>query len=532
MKQWATSVRLPRSTPEQQGVPSKHIQALFNEVDQAKDACAHGLMVLRHGKVIAEGYWAPYRASIPHAVFSISKSITGMGIGMAVELGKIALDESLEDILPEAAQDGVQKAIRRITVRQLLTMTAGANMTEQDTLKHKDWLRAYLQSGVRFEPGTAFHYNSMNSYILAVIFKRRMGVGLDTYLRERLFLPMGIIIPEWQTCPMGIETGGWGLFLHLEDMAKLGQLYLQHGRWRVQGEWRQLVPEDWVAESTLQQTIEGKPEHARGYGYQLWMSETEGDFQFNGLFGQYVFVLPRLDMVIAAISGSPSLQSGGEISPIIGRRFPASLSYGDELLAEDQASYQACSLQLNSLSYHNSDELQVPMLTMQETIAQLTEALPAQYRMDEAKVAVLPRVVQTMMARPEPDVAQLGLALEEGMLVLTIGNMCIHAGLEDDEMNLIHAGGKDEMVSANVRGYAGKTGEIRLAIRICHLETGAVRTLEIMLYEDQIQLIQRETPDILLAMRKMEAMAAGTSLHENVQELPGNEMICGTRAVE
>jgi len=240
---------LPHSTPESEGVPSAYIQQFFEELNACDEIHVHSVMLLRHGKVIAEGSFKPYFSGYPHMVFSLSKSITGMAVGMAVSDGLISLDEKVIDIFPEKGVMFRSPKINNITVRHLLNMTSGIKFNEVGSVVERDWVKAFLMSDCSFEPGTEFYYNSMNSYMLSAIVCKRTGVGLMEYLNERLFVPLGIHDVTWETCPLGIEKGGWGLYLHIADMAKLGQLYLQGGHWTVNGEVKQLIPEDWIRES-------------------------------------------------------------------------------------------------------------------------------------------------------------------------------------------------------------------------------------------------------------------------------------------
>ncbi len=299
----------PRSTPENEGIPSAYIQHFFEELNSRDEIHVHSVMLLRHGKVIAEGNFKPYSGSYPHMVFSLSKSITGMAVGMAVNDGLISLDEKVIDIFPEKGIMFRSPRINNITVRHLLNMTSGIKFNEVGSLVEKDWVKAFLLSDCSFEPGSEFYYNSMNSYMLSAIVCKRTGMGLMEYLTQRLFTPLDIKNVMWETCPLGIEKGGWGLYLHIADMAKLGQLYLQGGRWTVNGETVQLISEEWIKESTKTQVPTRDKDQSRGYGYQIWNFGAKGAYQYNGVFGQYVIVLPDRDMVVAITSGSQNLFS-------------------------------------------------------------------------------------------------------------------------------------------------------------------------------------------------------------------------------
>ena len=300
----AQPIHLPRSSPEEQGVSSRELLSLYHTFDADIAANLHALMVVKNGYVIAEGYWAPYEKGIPHQLYSFSKSVTGTAIGMLIDEGRLSLDERVVDIFAEKVAEPANHPFKDVTVWHLLTMSSGARFNELGTALGGDWIQEFLDSGVRFAPGTQFSYNSLNTYVLAAIIYRKTGQGLLEFLKPRLFEPLGIQTVSWEICPQGIEKGGWGLSLTVEEMAKLGLLYLQKGRWNVNGEERQLLSSRWVEEATRVQIDTPHGECKDGYGYQVWMAPTEGGFLFNGAFGQYMVALPRQKAVVAIQSGS------------------------------------------------------------------------------------------------------------------------------------------------------------------------------------------------------------------------------------
>lgn len=311
---------LPRSIPEAQGVSSGYLERFFKELDQCKKIKVHSVAVLRHGTMIAQAHWKPYTGSYPHMMYSLSKSVTAMAVGMCIEEGLFGLDDKLVDLLPEKCPALRSPRINSVTVRMLLNMTAGVRFNEVGTMTERDWARAFLASDCAFEPGGDFMYNSLNSYMLSALVCKVTGMSLTEFLNPRLFRPLGIQEPYWEKCPMGIEKGGWGLYLRPEAMAKLGQLYLQKGAWSMDGKKWQLVPAHWVEESTTALVETKMGEHTTGYGFHLWSFPIKGSYQFNGVFGQYVVVIPDADMVLAITSGSQNLFID-DSAPIISRYF-------------------------------------------------------------------------------------------------------------------------------------------------------------------------------------------------------------------
>ena len=314
-----------RATPESQGISSDLFTALLRELDASKDTEMHHFMALRHGKVICECNFAPYPKGMWHITHSMCKSITGMAIGMLIEEEKLKLDENIYDIFPNHI-NAFSKIFRPvITVENLLTMTSGVTFNESGIVSGNDWLGSFLNASVNGKPGTEFQYNSLNTYVLSAIVTKRTGETLTEYLTPRLFGPLGITKYYWETCPKGITKGGWGLFLCAEDMAKLGQLYLQRGKWNGQ----QLVSEYWIEISTARHLKTQNDTY--GYGYQLWMEQRPGSFEYNGMLGQNVIIYPDMDMVLVTNAGNKEMFQDCIMLNIIRKYFPVNYHPADVL---------------------------------------------------------------------------------------------------------------------------------------------------------------------------------------------------------
>jgi len=321
-----------RATPESQGISSDLFAALLRELDASKDTEMHHFMALRHGKVICECNFAPYPKGMWHITHSMCKSITGMAIGMLIEEEKLKLDENIYDIFPDHI-NAFSKIFRPvITVENLLTMTSGVTFNESGIVSGNDWLGSFLNASVNGKPGTEFQYNSLNTYVLSAIVTKRTGETLTEYLTPRLFGPLGITKYYWETCPKGITKGGWGLFLCAEDMAKLGQLYLQKGKWNGQ----QLVSEYWIEISTARHLKTQNDTY--GYGYQLWMEQRPGSFEYNGMLGQNVIIYPDMDMVLVTNAGNKEMFQDCIMLNIIRKYFPVNYHPAD-VLPESPLSY-------------------------------------------------------------------------------------------------------------------------------------------------------------------------------------------------
>ena len=294
---------LPRSNPEAQGVSSAGILEFVDAVDKV-DAM-HSFMLVRHGKVVAEGWWTPYNAGSPHVLFSLSKSFTSTAVGLAVGEGKLSIDDEVLKFFPEDAPASPSANLKSMRVRDLLTMSTG-HQDEPSSAQDKVSAKSFLAQPVPHKPGTHFKYNTAATFMQSAIVQKQTGLPVFEYLQPRLFEPLGIVGASWATNFQGVSLGGYGLKVRTEDIAKFGQLYLQKGKWN----GKQLVPESWVDAATGRQMSNGsnpKSDWDQGYGYQFWRSR-HGAYRGDGAFGQYCIVLPEQDAVIAITSGVKDMQ--------------------------------------------------------------------------------------------------------------------------------------------------------------------------------------------------------------------------------
>jgi len=296
---------LPRSTPEAQGISSSAILSFVESADRDIDSL-HSFMLVRHGHVVAEGWWAPYNAESPHMLYSLSKSFTSTAVGLAIAEGKLSLDDEVLKFFPEDAPANPSDNLRSMRVHDLLRMSTG-HQTEPPLGGDQPWTQAFLAHPVPFKPGTHFLYNTPATYMLSAIVQKVTGETVLDYLTPRLFQPLGIRKPTWETSPQGISCGGYGLSVRTEDIASFGQLYLQKGKW--QG--KQLVPAAWIEAATSRQTSNGSSPDSdwdQGYGYQFWRCR-HGLYRGDGAFGQYCIVMPEQDAVVAITSGVRDMQA-------------------------------------------------------------------------------------------------------------------------------------------------------------------------------------------------------------------------------
>ena len=309
---------LPTAPAEQVGVAPDAILALVAALEASPHE-PHSIMIVRDGHEVAGGWWAPYRPDIPQLLYSLSKSVTATAVGIAIDEGRLHLDDRVVDVLPGRRSATADGYLAELRIRHLLTMSVGhATDSTPIITRGQDWVGTFLAQPIVHPPGSVFLYDSGASYMLSAIVRAVTGTPLSVYLRPRLFDPLGIDDARWATCPMGIETGGWGLKLTTAALARFGQLYLDRGRY----DGRQIVSGSWVSAATraqIRQPLTGAPpgvdpaalpetsDWHQGYGYQFWRCR-HGGFRGDGAFGQYCIVLPDTRTVVALTACTTDMQ--------------------------------------------------------------------------------------------------------------------------------------------------------------------------------------------------------------------------------
>ncbi|WP_248703294.1 serine hydrolase [Curtobacterium sp. MWU13-2055] len=304
-----TTKTFPRTTPSALDIDARGVLAFVDALESTPGVEPHSLMLLRHGQVVAEGWWQPYAADRAHLLYSLSKSFTAAAVGIAVREGLIELDATALSYFPELDDEITDERSRRIRVRHLLAMASGHREEALDRARAADptnLVRGFLLTPPDEEPGTVFAYNQPCTYTLGAIVRRVSGGSLVDYLRPRLLDPLGIDDLAWRRDETGAELGFSGCYAPTSAVAALGQLYLQRGLW----DGERILDEDWVAAATRKQIenpAEENPDWSQGYGFQFWMARH--GFRGDGAYGQFCVVLPELDVVLAITGQSLDMQA-------------------------------------------------------------------------------------------------------------------------------------------------------------------------------------------------------------------------------
>jgi CubicO group peptidase (beta-lactamase class C family) len=326
---------LPRSIPEAEGVSSKAIITFLDSTATCSTEF-HSFMIIRHGKIVAEGWWDPFSPELKHTLYSTSKSFTSTAVGFAVSEKKLSVDDKLISFFPEYLPDTVSPYLNELKIRDMLSMSTGQR--RESSTAGDEWVKAFLNTPVEIEPGTRYRYSSLASFMLSATVQKVTGEKVIDYLTPRLFKPLGIDGADWETNPEGINTGGWGLRLKTEDLAKFGLLYLNKGSWKGQ----QILSKEWIEEAVslkiyqnpnmTQVRRDSSNDAVQGYCWQFWRAKNNS-YMANGAFGQFILIIPEKDAIVVFTAESSDMW--GELGMVWKYIYPGIM---DKALPEDSES--------------------------------------------------------------------------------------------------------------------------------------------------------------------------------------------------
>lgn len=514
---------LPRSTPEEEGVSSAWIADFLVELSAAPYGNIHDFSLMRHGKVISEGDFSPYRRDIWHVTHSLCKSFTGTAVGFALGEKLFSLEDSVVDYFGDKIGLFSSKKWKEVTIRHLLTMSSGIVFNEISQALDNDWLKSIFSAEPAFRPGTRFVYNSINSYVLSALVCRTSGETLSDYLEKRLFKPLGFGPVFWETSAEGFEKGGWGMYVLPEDMAKLGQLYLQKGCWNIAGKMKQILPKAWVRQATKSQIPTGSNEN---YGYHFWVDEKMQAFLASGMFGQYIIVFPKLDIVLTFTSGNPNLFAASATYTVV-EKFFTKLTLEDTLPAAplELASLQKITKNLafqKSIVLDDTSPKRATAKSKRERLLkeeQIKTFCGTTWKFPENRGGLLPAIAQCMNFNMSAGVKAIRFEEIEGALTLF---------WEEGENTLSFPIGFDKPAkgTANIRNQnfiISTKGEIAydednftvLKVLVCPLELTSARIIKFRKVDRNISLEMDEIPQFSVAISSAMRQNSTTSKNDS-----------------
>jgi len=340
------STSLPKCPPEEEGIPSSLITSFLHALASDRSLNMHNILIVRNGKILSETSFGGQRPDVWKYTFSACKSVISLAIGMLIDDGLIDLEDRVIEFFPKETGAIAKLKLKDLTVEDLLTMRSSVSFAELDSAVESDWIRGYFSSPLKGEVGKTFKYNSLNTYILTAILVRKTGMSLSAFLDERLFSPLGIARSDWywETCPLGIEKGGWGLFIYPEDFAKIAQLVVQKGLW----EGKQLISEEYLDAATSTKVSVLHESKLFDYGYQIWTGKQTDSFLFNGMLGQNVLCFKKSGLIIVATAGNGELFHQSSFFKYANQFFDREFTAPTTMLPKEYAALREYELSLSS----------------------------------------------------------------------------------------------------------------------------------------------------------------------------------------
>ena len=457
---------LPRSIPEAHGISSRRIYNMLVELEGESRCNIHNLMILRDGVVISECSRPGYSVNSWHLSHSMTKSLIGMAVGLLYDDGLLTLDTRLVDIFPEIPYR--DKRFPGIRVEHLLTMSSGIPFGEAGSVTETEWSHAFFASAMTFAPGTEFYYNSMNSYILAMVVRELSGKSVMDYVAERIFEPMGITNYFWEIGPENVEKGGWGLYLSAESWAKLGLMFMSGGVYHD----KRILSEEWVKMSSEAHSITSVLNVGFNYGYQMWVDDKSGQLLFNGMLGQNVWMCPKNNIIAVMQCGNNELLQDSPTLEIIRRHLageidePVSFADADVLHKKEKSFFEFRTYahpleKRHGLFYFLGLKNKTPF-------DQRWEHMLHRFKFPENNSGLLPLFVRAMQNNLDTSLSALSFVREDEELYMVVEEgdevHCLEVGLYEYKTTVLDFRGEKYTVSA--MGEAERNPDDLLAFRV------------------------------------------------------------------
>lgn len=491
-------------SPESQGISSSDIYSFIDEISKNSEINLHSIMMVKNGKVIYETSFGGQEQKVWKSTFSACKSITSLAIGMLVDEGKLSLDESIADIFSEETGIISKLRMKSLRVYHLLTMTSGVAFNEVEAMLSENWVKSYLSSSFDFEPGEKFGYNSLNTYMLSAIVRKKSGVGLSEYLTPRLFEPLGIEQFYWERCPSGIEKGGWGLYITIEDLAKIGLLVMQDGIW----EEKRLISKKWLAAATSKRVEVPGGYGEYDYGFQIWTGKKVRSFLFNGMFGQNMLGYFDSKLMIITNAGDDEMFQQSPYFAIVHKYFN---NAGSTPLPENKKASKLLEKQKKSLRY--PEKLKRRQKKLPRECAELIGTVYHTDDENSASVGLLPLILQCVQNNYTRGIRELRFGEDGGCFYLDY--------VENDLTNRLligfYAPKQTEVCFHGEKYLVSTIGEFALdedmnkvlKLKIAFLETACTRTIKFFYSGDNATLRQYEAPGMSFVEQNVAGFTSG-----------------------
>ncbi len=501
---------LESCSPESVGISSEHIKSFYGSLMSEPSLDIQNVLIARNGKIISRGCCFPYRNDIPHISHSLCKSLVSLAVGILFDRKILTLDEKVIDIFPEMRRYATSAFKSKLTVRHLLTMTSGATFNELGSVTARNWLKTFFRSGAKFTPGKQFDYNSMNTYVLSAIVCKKSKVPLSDFIAENIFSVLGINKFYWEKCPMGIEKGGWGLYMYPEDVLKLGMLLLQNGIYKnkriISEKWIRLATKPWVKTPALTGNYD--------YGFQMWINEKHGEVLFNGMFGQNLHIFTRTKTLVSVNAGNGDIfqrcRSYSVIQRYFGKNFrPASVLEDFPESLEQLRSYEKCMFKKNSVEQSIvTHDISDPCGLTERT----NNSCYITNRKEAIGVSIFPSLAQAVHNTFSNGIEKISFSLENGAYYVTFhesaGTFKLNVGFDKAEYQTVYYNSEPFAVAVYGEAVTDEDKRDVLKLTIAYTELPNKRTFKIYFSEKSVTVKCSETPGYDFAVDSISTIAS------------------------
>lgn len=494
-----TAQAFERVTPESQGISSAHIASFLEALRRDTSLNMHSLLLLRNGKVLAEVSFGAQDTHVWKMTFSACKSITALAVGMLIDEGKLSLDDHVVDFFPDKTTPVMRLRFKDITIRHLLTMTSGVSFNEAESMTQTDWVHAFFSANNAGKAAKTFSYNSMNTYMLAAVIVRVTGESLTEFLRPRLWEPLGITRVFWETCPEGIEKGGWGLYLSAEDMAKIGQLVLQRGCWNGQ----QLISAAWIENATAFHVEVPEDCGDFNYGYQFWCGRQGCSFLFNGMLGQNVWGFPDSGILLVTNAGNDELFQQSNYFRLAQEYFDCEFA---DALPENPEDQERLKTVIENCRYMPQQPVchpwwqfwKEPPLPLPSECYDWNGTTLHAVSANAASVGLLPVLLQATQNNYASGLLELRFEIVDDRFLMTYSETGeahqFAVGFDQPQITELYFHGEPYRVAVRGRFATNEDDETVLVVTMDFLETPCTRTLKVIFGKGKMALRQTERP--------------------------------------
>ncbi len=515
----------PLCSPESVGISSDHIRRFYTSLMAEPSLDMHTVTVARADSVISRANVFPYRTDIPHISHSLCKSVVGIAVGILVDRGLLRLDEKISDIF-SSEKYRITPIIRsKLTVRHLLTMSSGALFNEIGSLTEYNWVKSFLEYGAKFIPGQQFEYNSMNSYMLCAVIVKKTKMSVSDFVYENIFKYIGIDCFYWETCPYGIEKGGWGLYIYPEDVMKLGKLVLQNGMY----DSRRIVSEKWMSMATRPQIKTPQLTGDYDYGFQMWVNEKHGEVLFNGMFGQNLHIFKKTRMLIMTTAGNGDIFQRCRSYPVIRRYFGEKFK-PNRVLEESAESLAALRQREKNMYKKNTVEQYVVSKNISDPSGFMQRTDKLNYITDRSQsvgISIFPSLAQAVHNTFSAGIEKVSFANESDGYYITFyenaGTFKLKIGFDRAEYQTVYYNSEPYAVAVFAEAVTDEDKRDVLKLTVAYTELPNTKHFKIYFYDRSIQIHTYENPGYDFALTVMSTVARD-SANGNIVKTVGGKL--------